>query len=1297
MITLLLTSVLAQNSYYYNGYIMYHSVDYVFNSTCGFQNAFQSQLLQTGSSMQLVDCGKLCSSQINCQYFNLDSGGICYLYAGAVERATMTTGAGCGISINSADYYPSDNGLMKYLSFDYNYFGVNMHENNGMYYGKCLFKQTSTNQVQSSDPMHCGSICAGSTCTRSYYRDNACYLYSDEIVLDTILPNDYSTCFINSKTTQCKADGEFIKCDQHVKKKKSVIYYGAEMDLDDSREYAYGKFMQDLVLNPDSCSYKSYNQCVEVFKNSTSFMFTLDSSYHCCLYGSSFSPSISRAGDTNRISIGVSLSNCTIDNHNWMTCNGVGENPSAFQSCLATLYKNTSYIYTTPIDCQISNPFNLTVDKEVSLEECMDLCHKNSSCQSNYWTPDDVKTVNITVGSNSTDKVQLGHCNVLPADNNGTIFVDVTSNNCIYNSTTQKCHEKDDIYNRYPADIYLNGVAFRKDFYSPFYVGEECSFGNWVNVQVSPISTNDCQAECLSDPNCSHYMNLFASCFKFSGVPLLQQIVPRNTSTCFIHQHSFDCLFNNASPNCAAEFQYQGVNLNGVLFHDNEKELYSSSCNIKYAAPVLSTPKAGFEDCRTQCLDDPKCTMSSMDSSDNCDIYYTKIDETVSFQSSGGSNCQIVKSRTDLTVHGRTIEFNFRKNIHHNTNDFVFGLKYQNIDVLNIASSHNSVFHYFTNTIGCEWIETNDMNIDTVLFVTNQDDCAWQCYINLDCTHFAYEFTENYSYGTCNLKTNFSPDTQMINNPSIKCGSLTERNACVPQNGEIVCKNNPSTVTKNNFDDVFFNNYLFSSFQDLALNYRCHWKNSVPIQSTPLDFGSQCAYLCQSLPSCTFYDWIRTMEYNTLPTCNLYSNSLDTSLMEPSWHECGWKMSTSNCQVSVSQGSLVCANSTAPIPSRIETTLTQVTTFVKGTIVVQGTTVANATIVNNGDGVTVVGGNQINNGQISTDVVVTITDFPTETVDETNIVATVTVVETVASKNEPQDYPPSLLYSVAIGGLIGSIFLNVLLVAALVKFNRDLSQPLDAGSTNATNEAIKATSPDSIEVSNLPSLTNSVLMAKFQEINNKNRNIVQVSRNVWTGPVSTIYLFANQQGMAVFNHLLVFFLYPRNISFASPEDVDEPGMTKVAKGDQITLKLHSFDGTFLGTNETKELVGKFPARIIPPPKECPKLILVHCPEYTEFSNPKQYEFFESTKTLYPDHVSLRKVEDYRSLVPNQYFSTGIFESLNNIKVLVSGSHDMMKFIYKYIDGVADEIWSYVDTHIVTYDYDIADDNYPYEY
>ncbi|KAJ3257174.1 hypothetical protein HK103_004872 [Boothiomyces macroporosus] len=1062
----------------------------------------------------------------------------------------------------------------------------------------------------------------------------------------------------------------------------SVLYYGAELDLDNTQDYAFGIFNYNLLASTftanGQCNYASYKQCVEAFKNETKSytVLTFDSAFKCCLYTVPIGPLADSSISGLSVEVGVSLvhSNCSVEKDNWMSCNGYGKNSTVFNTCLATLYSKNSSIYIIDPGCSLSNAFDLQMNSIVTLEECMEICHNNQSCQSNYWVP-------LTLGSNTTTDIpasnktqlELGTCNLPPTSNNGTVFADVISNNCVFNGTTQKCKDVNDVYNRYPMDIYLNGVAFRKDFYSPFYVAKDCTFRNLVNVQVTPTSTTDCKAECLSNPNCSHFMNLFASCFKFSGIPLSQQIVPRNTSTCYIHEKSFDCLFNESLADCVNEFQYQAISLNGVLLHENEHEFYGDNCNITFAQPSSSLPEGDFAVCRENCLKDPDCKVSSF-ANGVCDRYTQDIDEKVNFYEASGSSCQIVKSRTDMAVYGRNLQFNLRKGETHNPNDFNFGLKYQNIDILNLPYSPDgiTVFHYFTNTIGCEWIEQDDRIIDTALFIMDQQTCAWLCYMNVDCTHFDYEFTENYSYGTCSLKSHFSNEIQLINNPSIKCGSLTERNACIEQDGKIICDGQDSQVTQNNFEDVFFNGYLFSHFQDLALNYKCHWKNSNPIQSTPINFGSQCAYLCQSLPNCTFYDWIRTMEYNTLPTCNLYGGQLDTSLMEPSWHECGWKMSTSNCKVVPGSTSLVCANST--LPSVVESTTTQATTFIQGTTVVHGTTVANATLVNNGSSATIIGGSQVgDSGQILS----VITDAPTLT--ENLASPTVTVVETIISrKNEERELPPSVYYSVTIGALIGSIFLNVLLVAALVKFNKDLSQSLDTASSTGLKTTSIAQNPNSLELSKLPSLTNSVLIAKFQEIDNKNRTIAQVSSIMWSSPVSAIYLFANQEGMAA-------------------EDVDQDGFTRVSKGDCITLKLHSFDGSFLGTNETKELVGKFPTRIIPPPKECPKLILVHCPEYEEYSDPAQYEFFENTKERFPQLVSLVKVEDYLSLVPNQYFSSGIFQSLSNIKIIVSGSHDMMRFIYTYMDSVADEMWSYIDTSLVTYDYDIADDNYPFEY
>ncbi|KAJ3324658.1 hypothetical protein HDV06_006551 [Boothiomyces sp. JEL0866] len=238
--------------------------------------------------------------------------------------------------------------------------------------------------------------------------------------------------------------------------------------------------------------------------------------------------------------------------------------------------------------------------------------------------------------------------------------------------------------------------------------------------------------------------------------------------------------------------------------------------------------------------------------------------------------------------------------------------------------------------------------------------------------------------------------------------------------------------------------------------------------------------------------------------------------------------------------------------------------------------------------------------------------------------------------------------------------------------------------------------------SKLRSVTGSALQEQFNNIQPAGLSNISISptTNLWKGHYDNIYLLANENGTRLFLDLVRYFIFPVNMKFTASFELLEDEYLVVEELDEILIKQHYFNGTFEATNISANETGLLPISCLPYPKFAPKLILVHLPEFAHENIP-DLEIVEAAKKLYPDKVETRSVRNYMSIEGGKIHDAGIFDSvLDNSKVILCGTTVMVQYMHEKLIDLSSEFWTYMDSSVVTEEYDIFADRYedyaPYE-
>ncbi|KAJ3311211.1 hypothetical protein HDV04_004215 [Boothiomyces sp. JEL0838] len=231
--------------------------------------------------------------------------------------------------------------------------------------------------------------------------------------------------------------------------------------------------------------------------------------------------------------------------------------------------------------------------------------------------------------------------------------------------------------------------------------------------------------------------------------------------------------------------------------------------------------------------------------------------------------------------------------------------------------------------------------------------------------------------------------------------------------------------------------------------------------------------------------------------------------------------------------------------------------------------------------------------------------------------------------------------------------------------------------------------------SKLQSMTGNVLQEQFNNVQTAGLSNISISpsTNIWKGHYEKVYLLANENGSRLFLDLVKFFLFPVNLKFSAAFDLLEDEYLVLEEKDEIMIKQHLYNGTFEAVNITSNESGLLPLSCLPYPRYAPKLILVHLPEFEHESVPI-LEAVEYAKQVYPDKVEIRSIRNYMSIEGGKIHDAGIFDSvLDNSKIVLCGTTVMVQYMHEKLIDFSSEFWTYMDSSVVTEEYDIFSDQY----
>ncbi|KAJ3254868.1 hypothetical protein HK103_006763 [Boothiomyces macroporosus] len=225
--------------------------------------------------------------------------------------------------------------------------------------------------------------------------------------------------------------------------------------------------------------------------------------------------------------------------------------------------------------------------------------------------------------------------------------------------------------------------------------------------------------------------------------------------------------------------------------------------------------------------------------------------------------------------------------------------------------------------------------------------------------------------------------------------------------------------------------------------------------------------------------------------------------------------------------------------------------------------------------------------------------------------------------------------------------------------------------------------------------TDSVLDKKFEAMHRA--TIIRKELSIWNEPVSTIYVFANENGLDIFDSVIKHFFFPVDITFKACKDVSNSTYAKISKGDIIEIHEHLYNGFFVGQNLTTQETDSFPITAYHLPESLPKIVLVHLPEKQK-EHPSLFDLAAKVKEVHPDKIEFITFENFRTLNVSNIHYSGIFYPILNVgKVLLKGSDKMTVYMCNLFNDVAAEFWTFVDVTLIDDDFDFNRDPYPLEY
>ncbi|KAJ3321928.1 hypothetical protein HDV06_003795 [Boothiomyces sp. JEL0866] len=225
--------------------------------------------------------------------------------------------------------------------------------------------------------------------------------------------------------------------------------------------------------------------------------------------------------------------------------------------------------------------------------------------------------------------------------------------------------------------------------------------------------------------------------------------------------------------------------------------------------------------------------------------------------------------------------------------------------------------------------------------------------------------------------------------------------------------------------------------------------------------------------------------------------------------------------------------------------------------------------------------------------------------------------------------------------------------------------------------------------------TDSVLDKKFEAMHRASQ--IRKELSIWNEPISTIYVFANESGVDLFDAIVDHFFFPVEITFKAPKDIGNSTYAKISKGDIIEIHEHLYNGFFIGQNLTTHETDSFPITAYNLRPNTPKLVLVHLPERPK-EMPSLFDLASKAKEAYPDKIEFMTYENFRALTISNIHNSGIFSPILNVgKVLLKGGDKMTVYMCNLFNDIASEFWTFVDVSLIDEEFEFTRDPYPLEF
>ncbi|KAJ3323479.1 hypothetical protein HDV06_001756 [Boothiomyces sp. JEL0866] len=872
-------------------------------------------------------------------------------------------------------------------------------------------------------------------------------------------------------------------------------------------------------------------------------------------------------------------------------------------------------------------------------------------------------------------------------------FINTVTNNCALNSSIINC--KSNLQHITLESIVYKGFIFtQQDSDQVFYTS-----GLKINtppVDETVITLESCKSKCLNDPQCiafSWNWECILTKDPIDSVP----ISPAGRSTLALILDRTGCIRNETGnlmcnqsnvfygvPGKSESYLYNGVRFSNVFPY---KDLLVSQCRFTsnstdYAGigqtGFISAFYTSLQDCFYICMNDPECTHFNWVSripSAYCQIFHNPVDHDA-VQVSDTFACGIKVGKTGCLAIGGLVDCT---------------------NTPSVTMVNGLIFNLFDNVYTAKGCTVNTNQIPLVTTAANSTVCADIC-STTNCTLSIY----NEGFEKCSVYQNITKydifasalgndciikKDNSINGTVIECdGKKIESAPLIPK------------------QDVYFKDMLFTFDQTTLVNYRCAFETlNSAVFSINIGLAAQCALSCNSLITCTYFVHTPPNSNFTDGLCELFDQPLDiTYLKKDVSTACGFRLAKSRC--TIGNNTVLCEPG-LPNQSPAVATVTFEIFFTSAiTLPPQSTlditnpnsqlekSVQATGIISLDPGIAGVGSFTeslaIPQSESTNDGIQKNPESPTET---------------VLVNHDSKPY----LYDVLVGGTIGSAILNITILAAFaifyVKTNRiRVISSQEAKTGQSSSPSTKDSDNSKTTKRNLSefrvqeaetSITPSKLFSRMEQMN-QTKIISPIKSNLWTSPADRIYIFANGEGLEQFEDFIKFFYFPKNLLFKATANLEYDGCVAVHRGDEIKVKIHQYNGFFLGTNESTKQSGKFNIHSLPIQRNSPKLILVHCPEIDP-ETPFESEFIKENKKYLAERVQFKTVAQYQLLSPSEFIFSGIFEGFNLVdKMLICGSQEMMVFIFEYLEGVANETWSFIDAVMISPDYQISADNYP---